>query len=361
MFDMLRFLHERKIGYKAVTVDDKQIKIDCPYCGGYEKLWITVTDDLYYCHRCQWSPDREELLQYLTGVRGMKLFKVMGEYNAIPGDDSFEDYVKKQLALMDGTQTFVRTSHGRIQVSKKALELPENFIPLGDPRIPTVNRYALNRGINWNTMLEMKFGGCVFGKYSGRLILPVWQRNKLVFWQARDTSGTHQLRYLTPAGYSGANCLFNIDKASSFDEVIICEGVFSALKTGEDAVATFGNKISQAQINLLKEYGVRKVVLCYDPDSWKVPNPVKKRLEAKGRFGGKKTGGYGRPPLLTAASYLLGRFDSVKIACLSGGDPDEIGTEKTRNYIDESVYVESKEEVALLINVRISGYSTVRT
>jgi len=352
MFDMLRFLHEKNIGYKPVTVDDKQIKIDCPNCGGFEKLWITVTDELYYCHRCQWTPDKEELLSSLTGKRGMKLYKVMGEYKAVSGEESFDDYVKKQLSLMDGGQTFIRTSHGRVQVSKKKLELPDQFIPLGDPRIPTVNRYALNRGIDWHRMIEMKFGGCLFGKYSGRLILPVWQRNKLVFWQARDTSGTHQLRYLTPAGYSGTNCLFNIDKASSFDEVVICEGVFSALKTGEDAVATFGNKISQQQINLLKEYGVRNVVLCFDPDSWNVPNPVKKRLESARRFGGKKAGRFGRPPILTAMSNLLGRFDSVKIACLYSGDPDEIGPDKTRYYIDNSVYVESKEEVALLINVR---------
>jgi hypothetical protein len=166
---------------------------------------------------------------------------------------------------------------------------------------------------------------------------------------------------LTPAGYSGANCLFNIDKASSFDTVVICEGVFSALKTGEDAVATFGNKISQSQINLLKEYGVREVVLCFDPDSWNVPKPVKKRLESEGRFKGKKVGGFARPPLLTAASYLLGRFDSVKIACLEGGDPDEIGATKTRNYIDSAVYVESKEEVALLINMRQTEGLMVRT
>jgi len=339
MFDLLRFLHDHNIGYKQTTVDGMQVKADCPKCDGYEKLWLTLNKDLFWCHKCQWSPDLEDLIEGLTGKHGAAFLQAFREYKAIPSADDFDEYVLAQLETVP--ESFTRMKAGQPVKRGGDLEWPAHYRPLGDPDIVGVNRYALGRGIPWDVMQDHQFGGCVFGKYSGRLVLPVLERGKLVFWQARDTTGNSTLRYLTPPGYSGAACLFNIDKAATFDPVIICEGVFSALKAGPDAVATFGNKISVPQVELLRERGVRNVVLCHDPDSWSVPAPVARRSPKA------------KPPIYTAAMRLLGRFDDVRVACLEGGDPDEIGTERTRQFIDRAKLVDSREQMAALTEFRI--------
>lgn len=338
MFDLLRFLHEHKIGYKQSTVDAMQIKVDCPKCDGYDKLWLTLNKELYWCHKCQWTPDLEDLVSGLTGKKGRAVLDTFREFRAIPSGDEFDAYVLDQLdaiPLLDG-----RPRPGRVSKPRAPLSWPDHYLPLGSPDIRGVNRYAMRRGIPWAAMKKHQFGGCAAGKYQGRLILPVMERGKLVFWQARDTTNTSKLRYLTPPGYSGAACLFNIDEAAKHDPVVICEGVFSALKAGPDAVATFGNKISAAQVDLLKERGVRNVVLCHDPDSWFVPAPVKRRSPNS------------KPPIFNSAMRLLGRFDDVKIACLQGGDPDELGTELAREFIEAAVLIDSREEMAALVQFR---------
>jgi len=207
--------------------------------------------------------------------------------------------------------------------------------------MPTINKYAFSRGFSYQLLVAHHFGGCPRGRYQGSLIVPAYHGDTLMFWQARDALGRNYddfPKYRTPIGYSSNECLFNLDKAVTHKTIVLCEGVFSALRAGQDAVATFGNKISDEQCELLKDRDVKSVVLCFDPDTWRVPQAMIDR----GLVGIK-------PPIYHGMTRVLEFFEEVKVAKLVHGDPDELGKEKVRKLINDAQPISDYADVIRLM------------
>ena len=226
MFDTSRFFRDHKIAFRVSSVDSSELKISCPQCDGWEKLWIRADSGVAYCHKCQWRPDLEQFLKGL-GYYGKDLLNILSQYRALPKGD-IESYILDQL---EGLGSVQGRSNGRSHRTQKDCELPDGFRPLSDPCIKQVWDYAHARGITEDNAKKWKLGGCHGGRYHGYLILPVYEHGKLMFWQARDAlSRSNLLRYKTPVGHSGNITLWNIDVACKHSEVVICEGVFSAMR-----------------------------------------------------------------------------------------------------------------------------------
>lgn len=320
MFDIESFTRNKGVPHKyGFGRKGREIKLDCPVCGGDYKLWCSLFNEVYFCHKCRWSTTNpEKLVRYVMGCDPFTAALLCNKFQKPREYNNLEDYVKDSLGDSFLDDDVIAFYSGQQELPP--LELPEHFHLLGDPRIPTINHYALSRGFSFRLLLEHKFGGCPLGRYKGSLILPAYHGDELMFWQARDALGRDSddfPKYRTPIGYSSNGVLFNLDEASSFGEVIICEGVFSALRVGRDAVATFGNKITEEQCLLLRKRGVKRVVLCFDPDTWQVPDI----LIDRGLSGT-------RPPIHNAMLNLLDHFDSVRVVKLKEGDPDDIGLER---------------------------------
>ena len=77
-------------------------------------------------------------------------------------------------------------------------------------------------------------------------------------------------RYLNPTGFKASKYLFNIDSIKdSSEDLYICESVFDALTLdswGYDVVATFGAKISLAQISALSKFANRPIKFVFHND-----------------------------------------------------------------------------------------------
>lgn len=353
MFDIRSFLDAYGVYYKIGEGNrGQELKVDCPVCGGRQKLWCSLSKERVFCHRCRWtpvstenfisllvkaSPFQVDLIYHKFQKRGKtkSLEEIVEEITGNPSLDvslvDFEEEGKKYKSIF---QDFIDEIPKKEQ---EPLDWPPYYLPLGDERMPTINAYALSRGFSFKEMKKHQFGGCPQGKYYGSLILPAINDGKLMFWQARDVLGRNHdefPKYRTPFGYSPKGCLFNLDIATSFDEVIICEGIFSAMRTGKDAVATFGNKISIEQIKLLIEKGIKKVVLCFDPDTWTLPKIVLER----GLRGFK-------PPVYVAVGMLTQYFDSVRVVHLIDGDPDDMGYDSMRRMIDSAKKIDNKMDL----------------
>lgn len=348
MLDVIRLIQDYKIPFKGATTGS-QVKVDCPFCQGHFKLWLVVQpfhDNNGYlknpgagvCYKCRWNTkDEEVLVRTLTGKKGRAGLIEWKKYQYIPEENgnSLADYVTQQFA----SSPWAGVCRGSGGTGKTGpLEWPEGYVPLTDPRAILEYRYALNvRGIRHEDIVHYQLGACIEGEYRGYLILPAMSRGKLMFWQGREARGrTNRIRYRTPRGYSGTGALFNIDYASTYNETILCEGWLSSYKTGYDASATFGNKISVQQIELLQSRGVRNIVICHDPDSWKIPEKVRKRSR------------YAKPPLYNTILRCLGRFDSVRVARLVQGDPDDLGSDLVRLRINAAQGVSSENDVVRL-------------
>jgi len=321
MLDVLRFLKHESVAFRQSTSNVYEIKINCPVCGGYEKLWVNVNKGLYYCHKCQWNPNDRDFVRKFTNKQRFELEKVLDSYQSMP--DNFDDYITEALSTsIQPLRLSSYTSKVSAKASREPLALPDGFYPYGHPRVEAVTSYLARRGIDAATAKRLGLGGAYAGKYHGYAILPVYEHGRLTFWQAREALGRDKLlRYTTPSGYSGTETLFNIDTACQHPWVVLCEGVFSALAVGETAVASFGNRISQGQVDLLRARGVKQVIVCHDPDSWTVPKAARHQKTAM-------------PAIVRTLNKLLGRFH-VRVLKPVGGDPDELGHREINRQINQ--------------------------
>lgn len=90
-----------------------------------------------------------------------------------------------------------------------------------------------------------------------RLFIPIYNRRRLLYWQARVLLDAEwqRLKYLNvkrPDSLGKSSLLYNMDNAWRYSNVTIVEGVSDVWRIGPDAVAIFGTHISDEQMRLMK-------------------------------------------------------------------------------------------------------------
>jgi len=95
---------------------------------------------------------------------------------------------------------------------------------------------------------------------AGRLIIPYFKNGKLIYYQGRDITNKSKLKYLSP-DVPKNNILFNIDQLyrNTDDPMYVVEGAMDAIHLS--GVATMGNELSSAQIEMLSQSRRRKILV----------------------------------------------------------------------------------------------------
>jgi DNA primase len=248
----------------------------CPFCHHDRMSFAVSLRGLYICYHC--------------GVRGngitlvMKLLHVTRTQaeERICGGGVFYDPppAPKTIKLVD-------------------VALPSEFERLTTP-VETGNarfwKYAARRGLDYGLVTAYHIGFCRTGPYDGRLVVPVTWQGELVSFIARDITGQAKVKVLTPAGGRQSQYLFNLDAVTQWNSVVVVEGVFDCLALGAGVVASFGKRLTDAQVGLLVKYHFKSVTICWDADA---------RLEG------------------LEAADRLSPFMDVRVALLDKGDPND--------------------------------------
>lgn len=309
--------------------------------------------NFYFCFGCGAKGDSfdfltkyaamsfSEAMDWLAGYYGLTLEEGEREFS------EFERYQIKQKEMAAKLQRLEQRLEQKALAAPKTprgieLDLPSSFLPLTHPDVAAVAEYAVGqRNFPMKLFQDYGFFGCMEGKYAQRLIIPCRENGKVVFWQGRDITGEHDRRYDGPC-ISSSQYLFNVDAAAQYEFTVICEGVFSAMRTGPFAVATYGNKISDAQISLLQSRNVTRVLLLYDADSWRIhPN-----LLLQGHTNPPP------PPIMKAMAKLMGQFQYIYVKRLLRGDPDDVGTARIHTAIQSAVRITSYDQFLDHFNLR---------
>lgn len=118
--------------------------------------------------------------------------------------------------------------------------------------------------------IERKYkvrNGDITGKWCGYIIIPFIYKNKLVTFQGRDVTGKNKIRYKQANKeeriLNYKNYLYNIDN-TTYQNVIVVEGVFDVFRMGDNTVATLGSGITREQENILKKY--KRVYFLFDDE-----------------------------------------------------------------------------------------------
>ena len=127
-------------------------------------------------------------------------------------------------------------------------------------------------------------GNLIF--YRHKVIIPFYDKGKIVFLQGRNLDGTHP-KYLNLAGVEKPVFnLENLTKLNNGDRVYICEGVFDAMRLeqeGYTAVAILGvTDFRPEEVDIFKPY---EVVLALDNDEagLAMSNEIAKLFTLKGK------------------------------------------------------------------------------
>ena len=150
---------------------------------------------------------------------------------------------------------------------------------------------------------------------ANHIVIPLHNlAGELIGYQARypadEVPGDIE-KYRLPKGFDKQHMLFNAHRVGETQDIVIVEAAFSAMRLhmlGAPVVATLGTAVSQAQVELLRSLGVRRVLLLFDGD---VP--------------GQKA--------IPAALDVLARAFFVTVGELPDGlDPDEVDEDELHEF-----------------------------
>lgn len=275
---------------------DTQLKVagECPFCKEERsdlRLYIGILSELGQCFHCE------------TGFNGVKFVMAREGVSA-----------KVAIKILNGEEDgYLRAGESEETVKTDSpAPLPETIdidLSVG------ASRYLNDRGMSADIInhFELKFcqKNLVIGDETfwtkNRIIIPIKNMaGETVSWQGRDITGRSKIRYLFPREFKGAIELYNIDAIpSNPDYLIIMEGVFDVFgwyRAGiKNAIATFGKKISRAQVDMIRIVNPKAIFMAWDSDAYEKKHEF---CELYGHY-----------------------FPDIRIVDLSGKDADELSRE----------------------------------
>jgi DNA primase len=271
------------------TANTEFIRICCPFCGDTKfHGYISIKKDLYKCWKCAWSHKVDgsattayHFLREAENVSHAEAIRILE-------DDSFIASSKGPIDVKTALDEMLETEVFDVEEQTVTPDLPA-LRPLNPNDKSIVGKAAWTY---WKdrtgTQAEQKVkfyeaGYCTTGRYAGRIIVPIYEKGNLVWFQARAFyPPTMEPKYLQPHG--AKKPLFGLDYFEENEEIIICEGLFDAIAIGPGAVCIFGSEIHWKQLDKILDKEPSYITICLDPDKagWKGSKNLLSKLTNNG-------------------------------------------------------------------------------
>jgi hypothetical protein len=177
-----------------------------------------------------------------------------------------------------------------VRDSVYSIELPEYHSRILKPWMFSHPYLREERGVSLEASSRLKLG---WNQDTNRIVFPHFWMGKLVGWQERAIpprerwpgSTPQEPKYKSTGGFPKAETLYGYDTAVESKAVVVCESPMSVAKAASlgcsvPFVATFGAKVSNKQIDLLKDFS--RVYVWMDNDSRGTAGQYAERRIVKG-------------------------------------------------------------------------------
>ena len=272
----LDFLTDYHIPYVTSGPNTKrgEISIRCPWCGDddpSEHLGISLERHAWGCHRNPQHRGKSYtyLIQGILGVSKAQAMLVLRQFDI--SDPETLDQV--MIALGEPPEP---------KADAEPLRMPAEFRLLTNKGSGLkVCNYLYKRGFDDPIALgrSYRLRYCATGRWKDRIIVPVYQRGKLVAWTGRAVGTPISApRYLTTSS-AIKSAVFSEDTLYLGGKLLfITEGPMDAMKIdfyappNVRATCVFGTSITLDQIYILRHASEKfgKVILLLDPDAFGV-------------------------------------------------------------------------------------------
>jgi len=237
------------------------IGVCCPFCkeNNYH-LGIFKEGGNFSCWKCKYSGSLYELLRELIKV-------------------PYYDFV---ITIKRLEATRKAPEYEKKQEEKKYPKLPDFCVEAEKCHIfPVFQKFIKKRKLNMDTLIERNVHFCYAGKYTHRMILPIYHHYQLIGFQARDLTGWGKKKYDNPEHFPITNYFYNFDRAKYFRSIIIVEGIFDCWRIAEldGVVASFTSNLStQQQLLLVEEIKPKEVIIAWDFDAYRTALKIGKKI-----------------------------------------------------------------------------------
>lgn len=298
-FDWESFLQNAGID---VTQRDIEVGGECPYCHWKrQSFYLNTEKGVFKCHYCGehgWGV--QVVADVLRISTAEAIDRIIDLRASVYEDDPYEaDEV--ELAEPEPEPPPV-------------IEIPAEFHVLANNKSIVARpymKYALTR-MTEDQIERYGVGYCATGRYAERIVVPVTYTGRLVTFVARAIRRDSWKKVDTPPDNEQYSYLFNLERVWGRKRIIITEGVFDALALDDQAVATFGKKVTDTQTILLLNAGCTELVIAWDADA--------------------------QMDIWNAYLRLSQRFDRVvAIELPEGEDPASLGREEMLRLASEAV------------------------
>ena len=232
----------------------------CPKCDHHKKkLSVNFSKNVFKCWVCDWS-----------GRDTYRIVRRYGDYHSKKEWRAFDQQVE--------VGNFYEKLFGKTELEEaQKIELPDEFVSLANKNLPKGSLYPLNylrsRSVNKRDIIAWKIGYCPSGKYAGRVVVPSFDNDGDVNYFVTRSYDYNWKKYLNPG--ASRNIVFNHLYLDFEQELTIVEGVFDAIKAGDNSVPLLGSTLTE---NSKLFYEIVKndtpVYLALDPDAERKINKV---------------------------------------------------------------------------------------
>jgi hypothetical protein len=291
---------------EASSNDSDQIRLNCPYCpskagkvDSSHKLYMHLGYQKFFCQRCN-----------ETGtIRKFLKDHMQDQY------EDFENYLEAADNHYSSHKAFYRDILSGMYRDKstwkpKFVKLPKEYKPITPDDRTRENQmalqYLLGRGLTMDKIYLYQMGYCATGYYKGRIIIPITEYGKIVYFTNRlymwgDFLLTPELEMqlkgqkyektlnMSKSDKKGneyigkSDVVFNLDLARGFDTAFIVEGAFDVFNMGINSLGILGSYLSRVQKEKILQAGFKSVFVMLDPDAW-----AKAQKAAEGLSSGTK-------------------------------------------------------------------------
>ena len=202
----------------------------CPKCDHHKKkLSVNIAKNVFKCWVCDWS--------------SRNIYRIVAR---------FGDYNSKSEWRTLTQQIDIRSFSDQLfeepeETLPQKINLPKEYVSLVNKDLPNTSVRPLNylesRGLGRDDIIKWKIGYCSTGKYSGRIIIPSFDSDGDINYFVTRAYDNNWRKYLNPN--TSKDIIFN-DLYLDFDQdLVIVEGVFDAVKAGDNAVPLLGSTLTE--------------------------------------------------------------------------------------------------------------------
>ena len=258
--------------------DGEEVRCKCPFHDDNEpSMSINLDKKVFACHAASCG-DKGNILDFVSKMEDFDLRSAAAELADICGSTlapakkpprSKKTRAKSDKKPARDLATKKKRSTKRDPAPEaKGVNEPLGFSLTLDPD----HEYGSTRSLSPAVISQLEMGYCNRGLMKGRWCAPVHNaEGDCIAYYGRYASEEIPEdipKHLLPKGFKKNAVLYNLHRlAGQTDEMVLVEGVFDAARLhglAMPAVGLFGTSISDEQIALLHEHGIKRVTVMLD-------------------------------------------------------------------------------------------------